>query len=371
MMNAACRAALAAILLLVISGCWDQQLLKDERNISMGGIDKGPKGMIIATASIRDIIASESGSKDTSEVHAVVARSTQHARQLLDDEVSGKYSPAKMRVLLFGEEMVRSRDIMPYLDVYYRDPKSPLNARVAVTQGKAEDLLRLKKVGPKTIGLHVDDLLRSMEEAAQIPHVTIQTLHPLDRGFDFSLPYLTIREGMPTADGIALFNGVRMTGRLDTDRSKMYLLLSGTKNKNLRLTIKVQNDKRDVGYDYVTVQVKKSKRSLKIAVTNDGRIRAKLRLKLRATVVEDPSNHLYRREVMQELERALSKQMTKEADSVVETMQSARHDGFGIARRLMSFHPNVWRKLEWKETYPSIPFDTKVSLEIINTGIIR
>jgi len=154
--------------IIMLCGCWDQQLLKNERNISIGGIDQGTEGMMRASVSIRDIKTSESGTTDTSEVHAVTARSTQHARELINEEVSGGYSSAKMRVLLLGEEMVRNHDIMPFLDVYYRDPKSPLNARLAVTKGKAEEMIQLKKIGSKTIGLYIDNLLESTEKATVI-----------------------------------------------------------------------------------------------------------------------------------------------------------------------------------------------------------
>ncbi|WP_391575148.1 Ger(x)C family spore germination C-terminal domain-containing protein, partial [Cohnella sp.] len=289
-MRNAIKAAALTILVLAMCGCWDQQLLKDERNISIGGIDTAPKGLIRATVSIRDILVSESGSgKDTSEVHSVVARSTDHARELLDEEVSGQYSSAKMRVLLLGEGMVRTRDIMPYLDVYYRDPRSPLNARVAVAQGKAQDFIQVKMIGPKTIGLHVDDLLKSLELQSQVPRVTIQTLHPLDRGFDFSLPYLKLKDGVPKVEGIALFNGVHMTGKLNLDRSKVYMLLAGEKSKNLRLTLKIQDDDKDEGYNYTTIDVLKARRKLKIHVDKGGRPRVALNVRLRVSVIEDPS----------------------------------------------------------------------------------
>uniref|UniRef100_UPI003703772C Ger(x)C family spore germination C-terminal domain-containing protein n=1 Tax=Cohnella sp. TaxID=1883426 RepID=UPI003703772C len=99
--------------------------------------------------------------------------------------------------------------------------------------------------------------------------------------------------------------------------------------------------------------------------------RVALNVRLRVSVIEDPSNHLYKKEVLHNLEKTLIERLTKEADSVVATMQEARHDGFGIARRIMSFYPNQWRKLDWKEVYPSIPFDVNISMDVINTGIIR
>jgi hypothetical protein len=116
-------------------------ILKNERNVSISGMDQGADGMLQSTVSIRDITMTEAGSKDRSEVHSVMARSSQYANELIDEEVSGGFSSAKMRVLLIGEALVKNSDIKPYLDVYYRDPKSPLPARIAVTRGKAKDMI--------------------------------------------------------------------------------------------------------------------------------------------------------------------------------------------------------------------------------------
>ncbi|MCD9024977.1 Ger(x)C family spore germination protein [Cohnella sp. NL03-T5] len=361
--------AVVGAVILMLCGCWDQQLLKTERNVSIAGMDPGTNGLLRATVSIRDVTSTESGSKDTNEVHSVLARSTQHARELLNEEISGSYSNAKMRVLLLGEEMVRNHDVMPYLDVYYRDPKSPLNARIAVTRGKAEDMIRIKMIGSKTIGLHIDELLNSTEEATVVPHVNIQTLHPLDRGYDFSLPYLVIREGIPAISGIALFSGTRMTDTLGLDESRLYLLMAGLKNINLRLTMKSVDRNKSNSYDYVTVEVKKLKRKLKVTVSKNKQISVKLNLKLRVTVMEDPRNHLYKMKIMHDLERTLSEQLTDEAKAIVHKMHRANHDGFGIARRLMSFHPKLWKQLDWDKEYPQILFNTSVSLQIVNTGI--
>lgn len=360
---------LLGAVVVLLSGCWDQQLLKNERNVSIGGMDYGGNGLLRATVSIRDITVTEAGNVDTSEVHSVLARSTQHARELINEEVSGDYSSSKLRVLLFGEDMVRNHDILPYLDAYYRDSKSQLNCRVAVTKGKAQNLIELQKIGTKTIGLHIDELLKSMEFTASIPNVNVQTLHPLDRGFDFSLPYIVNHNGIPNVYGIAMFSGTKMTGILNSDESKLYLLLSGNSNKNQRMTLKTVDKHKAKSYNYVTVDVKHLKRQFKVTVSDDNQVKVKLRMDLRVTVIEDPSNHLYKASVKHELAQHLSEELTDNAREIIAKMQAANHDGFGVARRLMSFYPKVWKQVDWDKEYPRIPFDTTISLQIVNTGI--
>ncbi|MFC5403432.1 Ger(x)C family spore germination protein [Cohnella soli] len=354
--------------LVFLSGCWDQQLLKEERTISIGGLDQDESGMLRATVSIRDDFAVQTAVEDKNEIHTVVARSTQNARQLINAQVAGNYSAAKMRVLLFGEDLVRNHDIMPYLDAYYRDSRSPLGARIAVTQGAAENFIRLKKVGTRTIGVFVDQLLKSTKDMDITPNVNLQTLHPLDRGYDFCLPYLTSSNGIPTVDGLALFSGVTMTGKLNIDDSRLYLLLSDVKSKNLTITLKSVNREQASSYDFVTFAVHRFHRKLRVSVSQN-RIKATLQLKLKVYVVEDPSDHLYKMKVMHQLEKLLSKELTEKAEQVIYKMQQANHDGFGIARRLMSYYPDFWKQINWNKEYPRVSFDTRVSLEILNTGI--
>lgn len=193
----------------------------------------------------------------------------------------------------------------------------------------------------------------------------------MDRGFDFALPYVANRQGKPTVNGIAMFDGTRMTGKLASEESKVYMLLLGQKKDNLRLTLKAVDRERDDGYSFVTVDVGRIRRKLKVAVSGDGQVSVKLNLKLRVTVIEDPSNRLYRMDVVRRLERFLSEQLTDRSRRVVGKMQKARHDGFGIARTLMARHPKAWKGMEWKEEYPHIAFDTSVSVRIANTGITR
>lgn len=360
----------------LVTGCWDQKLMKNERTVSIGGIDPSNEGRIRYTVSVRDTIPKGGGTGEvTNEIHSADARSTQQAEEMINAQVSGDYSTSKMRVLLLGEEMVRRRDVMPYLDVFYRDSRSPLDAKIAVVEGSAEKMIHTRKVGSRTVGVFIDQLLSSSREMDIIPSVNIQTLHPLDRGYDFSVPYLTYSKGTPSVRGLALFSGIRMTDWLNMDESKIYLLLCNNRSNRLNITVKtkagrVQKAPSVQGYGYVTFEVHKYRRSLRIFASNE-EIAVNLGLKMKVFVKEDPSDHLYKLPVMHDLEKQLSSILTEQAEQVVDKIKKANHDGLGIARRLMSYHPRIWKKLDWDKTYPQIRFDTSVSVKIVNTGITQ
>ncbi|NOU91782.1 Ger(x)C family spore germination protein [Paenibacillus sp. LMG 31456] len=372
-MKRCCLLLACGLFLVLLSGCWDQRLLKNQRNVSIGGMDRAPNGMLLATVSIRDKKTSEAGPKDSNEIHSVMAKTTQNARELLNQQVSGGYSSSKMRVLLLGEELVKQHDFLPNLDVYFRDPRSPLNARLAVVHGKAQDTINKKIVGTTTIGQYVDKLIESIEDSTTIPKVNLQSIHPLDRGYDFALPYLMNSKPYPIISGIAMFHGTRMTGNLNLDESTLYLLLANQMGKTAQLTLKAVTQRKVAELDYVTIAVQKLKRTLKVKVQDDQQIDVQLDLKLKVTVIEDPHNQLYKKEVVDKLDQLLSDDLTKKAKTIIQKMQHSHHDGFGIARRLMAYYPEVWSQVKenWADKYTQVRFHSQIRVEIINSGIIN
>ncbi|MFI8715667.1 Ger(x)C family spore germination C-terminal domain-containing protein [Brevibacillus brevis] len=54
-------------------------------------------------------------------------------------------------------------------------------------------------------------------------------------------------------------------------------------------------------------------------------------------------------------------------------MQNARCDGLGIARQLMAYHPETWKKQKenWGSHYQKVKFDPNIQVEIRKKGIIN
>ncbi|MFB7814038.1 Ger(x)C family spore germination protein [Paenibacillus chitinolyticus] len=372
-MNRFSITAASLLTLLLLSGCWDQQLLKNSRIIHIGGFDKGENGKLKATVAFPDVSSTEGGRSETNELHTVTSNTTQQARGFLDREISGNYSPSKLLVLLLGEEWARAQNIMPYMDVYYRDPKSPLNARLAVVNGTAEDLIGLKKVGTKLLGRFLDALLENMEDGTVIPRINFQSIGPVKPGQDFALPYVSIHNKKPVVQGVALFHSNVMTASLNSEESLIYLLLKGQRGKTARLTLPVnigEEEENETKADrYITVDLHKYSRKMKVELTESGGVRVNVRLKINAAVIEYPLDRLNKKETLQKLDAALSRLLTARAKAITRKMQEANHDGYGIALRLMAFHPEAWKKMNWEKDYKEVQFEPDIRLKIERKGI--
>lgn len=356
----------------LLYGCWDQQLLKDVQIISTLGIDVTPQGKVQSTASVLNVKKTETGNSEQAEIHSVISKTLRDGRDVLNQEVPGLLTANKMNVLLLGEKVAR-QGIYPYIHVYYRDTRTAIDARVAVVKGDAREFVEMKKVDNKLVGEHLRNQIKALEEVTIVPKVNIQTFFPvmLDPGQDIALPYLYKKEDKIVVRGIALFDGDRMSGELNKDESILYLLLLDKKGKSAaRLTPKIHGSRQAKVTDYISIDVKRVKRNMKVFVKENRSITVQLRVQLPVVAYEYARDHLNEKRVVEELNQTLSKELTEQAKIVLQKMQKANHDGLGVGRYLIAFYPDTWKTLKWSEDYAKVVFEPQVDVHIVGHGIL-
>jgi Ger(x)C family germination protein len=357
-----------------MTGCWDQDLLRNARLIYGAGYDLGPNSKFLMTTVIRDVPASEQGSP-TNDIIFTTGNTPREARDNADDQISRYLRAYKNRIVLIGEELAK-QDIYPILDVFYRDPKSALNARIAVVKGRAADLLALKKVGNVLISEEIDELIKSKEVTTTVPKYTIETIYPImmDPGEDFVLPYLEKKGKRVDISRAAMFHNRQLTGTLSPDESTMYLFLKKKPGKTARFTRNISRPKgHQISHDFLSFNVDKSKGKMKVLIQSGDQITVNLNLKWKVSIVEYPKDRLYDKKLVAQLNQYLSKEMTDLAKETLEKMQKARCDGLRIGRQLIAFHPEIWKnqKKDWGSNYQKVHFVPKIQVEITGKGIIN
>lgn len=372
-MKRLCFSSTIILVLLLMTGCWDQDLLKNARLVYAGGFDLAPNGKLLSTLVIRDMPASEQQSPKNDIIYTI-GNTPRESRDKADEQISQLLSTYRNRVVLIGEDLAK-QDVYPFLDIFYRDPKSALNARIGVTQGRATDILSIKKVGNVLIEEEIDELIKSKEETTTVPKMTLETIYSvmMDPGEDFTLPYLMKKGKRVDVSRIAMFHKHQFTGTLSSDESTMYLLLKGNKGKLARFTQKINIPKsHQNAYNFLTFNVEKSKRKMKVLIQSNDQIMVKLDLNLKVSVVEYPKNFLSDKKTIARLNQLLSKEMTDLVKKTLKKMQEARCDGLGIGRQLMAFHPDIWKKQKkgWENNYQKVQFAPVIQVEITKKGII-
>lgn len=362
----------------LLTGCWDQRLLRDRSLILSIGYDRGEKKELVKTITSPDQTSEgTSGNDDISSIKSnVVSLSGNTAKDIdkhMDQVIPEKFDHSKARVLLFGEEIAKE-GIFSTLDSMYRDLRGPLNAQVAIFAGEASEALSIHSEQPLLKSEIFTQLLVSAEEAGITKNESVQTACPilLADGKDLVLPYLSYDEekGEERMEGIALFHKDKMTGTLGSKETSMFLVLADQITKNISFNMSNDEDNEDPNKNFVNIEIHHNKRKLDVQVSGKD-IRATIDVNLRVSIDEYASDQLEKKQVKKKLEKIIAKKLHTLSEQTVTKMQEANNDSLGIGEKLRAFHPETFEKIDWIEEYPNIPIDTSFEVDIIEHGIMN
>ncbi|WP_162595935.1 Ger(x)C family spore germination protein [Bacillus sp. CGMCC 1.16541] len=357
------------LIVLFLTGCWDQRVLKDTVFMSTVAYEKTGDNQIQETVSVHSYVTKEN--QPINKVFTVTGGSPRQGRMELNQQISGSLMSAKVRVILVQDELARE-GMLEISDVLYRTPESPLSAKYAIVQGSPSEIINLQRVGEELIGEYLSGIVRTAEQSSAVPIETIQTICTVlfDPGKGLALPYLRLNEQNQSADiiGTALFDGDQFSGvTLNTVQSAMLLLLADRKAKYMMMSdyVTVDGQKNVVSYDIIG-----SKSKLKIKMDSVNIISVTVPTKVKVEISEFTHNQLTQKKV-KKVEKKLEAILQKRAENVVNKLQEANCDFLEIGRELMAYYPKEWKQLDWKKDYGEISIKPEVSVEIIHKGVIN
>lgn len=357
----------------LLTGCWDQNLLKDVKLVMTAGFDLSSDGKILDTVTIPLFTAGEGGTQVTeSQVVSAKGDTPRDTRNIINHKISEESDASKLVVLLLGEEYAK-QDIYPSLDIFYKDSKSSLVANVAVVKGRAVDLLNLKLKEKKSMNEYLSELIRSGQIATVLPKRTRPLISDMfDPGADFVLPLIEPKENEAKIKGLAMFNEHKYTGHdLTLQEATLYLLMADQKSKRAWIKLKVHENKEPEIKNFIIINVLKSKRDLKVKAKSPDDISVDLQLDFTVEIIEYPEDQLDSEKKINDLNKKLSEILTIKANKIIRKMQEANSDSLRIGRHIMAHHYETWQKINWEKEYPNVNFKTKVNVEIFKHGIFN
>ncbi|ATP41381.1 hypothetical protein CSE16_15670 [Solibacillus sp. R5-41] len=361
----------------LLTGCWDVRLLKDNSLVVGIGLDVEDDDKIMQTAVIRQIKQDSGGTgkpATSNVIYSAAGNTLRETRSYIQKQLGGKYASNKMQVLMLGEELA-GEDILPIIDIFYRDPRNSLGAKLVVAEGTAKDLLNMKMSEDVFISEKIYKTLIETEEQTLIPGVTIQSVCPdlFDPGKDFALPYIKAKDSDNfDVAGMALFHDKSFTGTvLEGEDATVLLYLNGEHGESSTLSFNVNPEEEQFQNQFLTTNAFLKDQKLKVKVDKSHNVSVEINVKLNVTVVEYPKDHLFEHEKVLKLNKEISKQLTEKAEKVVEQLQKANCDYFGIGRELMAYHPETWKEIDWPDAFPTIDIKPKIEVEITGTGILK
>jgi Ger(x)C family germination protein len=352
----------------LLSGCWDQQLLVNKTLINGISFDLTEEGDIEGTVRALNIQSKGGGQFEIADELVGAKRPTVAGLGIdIDSKLAGQIDASKSHIILIGEELARN-GINPVIEFFYRNKGSFMSSKIVISKGKARDILSTEKE-KSPIAFVILQTLNGAEADTLIPKQNAFRVWQeiFDPGKDMILPFLKkVEDNKIEVGGVALFNGDKYTGKTITnEKSTLLLLLLNQLQKTSRMSLVLEPETKDRSLSFST---KDMKRNLEVKVEKpSNKIICTVHIKMNIEVGTYPQD--FNKELnIDKLNKDLSDELTKQAKEITNTLLQVNCDAFGIGRRISSFHPDLWKKINWDKEYKNIQIEPKVTVNIIETG---
>ncbi|WP_419881101.1 Ger(x)C family spore germination protein [Peribacillus sp. B-H-3] len=332
----------------ILSGCWDQRLIKESNLIRIVGYDKEKNHKLRESVGYPVVAHGElSAVQPQSNINSTINYSPRDARLAMDRKVVQTYDSSKVKVFLYGDALAKE-NVYNSLDVIYRDPKGSLNYEELIQSGNELGMYRLDNVQSLCTAIFTE-------------------------GKDIVLPFIKLRKKEGRADiiGTALFHHKKMTGQLNYEESSMLTLLKKMKKTKSPYFSFIIGKQTSAGERALNARVKKIKGKMNIQYNEIQGAHVKISYKVDMEISQYPPNHLTEKKTVDALSKKMSAKMNDLAYTTIEKLQKANCDALGIGQKLHAFHYDAWSRLTWDKDYPNVKITPDIKVNIIQHGIIN
>jgi spore germination protein len=373
-MNKWTRCALAALLIMMLAGCRDQNILERLGFTQAMSYDLAPEGQIEVTLSIPN---ADPKVKTDREILTTTASGSKEARIKLSKRTELQLVSGQLRNVLFGLSLAK-QGLGHYTDTLVRDPAIGPQMKVVIVNGHAGQLLQQSYPEHPRTGKYIDQLMEKEENDNSIPRITLLSFvrDYLDDGIDPVAPMIKDLGYNLTTDGIALFQEDKFVAKINAEDALIFAFLRG----NLRqgeISLNLGKQEKDAdsdttknGQEIVMLSSLISKRKVKVASCSDDHCQIDLNIKIKGAVLEySGSLKLSNPADRKQLESRMSSYISAKAEELIAFVQKKGVDSLGFGqyvRNSMSF--SDWSSLDWSEAYPRIKVNCKVTVVMVNHG---
>ncbi|WP_308639770.1 Ger(x)C family spore germination protein [Paenibacillus silvisoli] len=363
------RLAIALFFCLLLTGCWDQVQLKKLLFVDVVGLDYVKDTKRLQTSyvisSLRE--ASQGGGKASGLFLQSTGENLYDAVNQSNKEFPGVLNTLETRLYLISTQFAKDQPL-DYLNTTSQFTSNPLYAYLAVYDGDLTKLLAKKKIKGLTVSDFLVGILDEEKKRGKIP--TNKLLRLILGGAEFMNDFALNRfepykDGARLA-GTALFRDGKYTGiNLNDEETQMAFLLDGVNGKYQLLT-------GSGGENAHTVLVQNSKRKFHLHTNPNGLQEIDVALKMDLKLIENGTgkSNISNQE-LKKLEKTMEAELTSKSSEVIGILKRANCDYLQLGHEVAAFHPNLYRKMNWREEYPKLKIKPIVNVRILNTGIVE
>jgi len=362
--------------LLTIAGCWDLEEVDRRIFATTIGIDLNisqgdevelsvqvpqPQKMLPPGARM-------GGTGKKFNTISATAETVLNAFSDLQVKTAGELVIQQNKSIIMGEEAAR-RSVSPLLDWLLRSATAPPQASVFIAHGTtAKDILSFVPAQENLPGLDFAQAAQSVVKYDRTFFIPIWKFgQKLAQGTtDAYAPLISVdqAEGQYHIAGLAVFNGNRMAGELSQEETQSFGILANL-IKAGSITIDLARGRkltlRNVSANTI-LKVKMNRRNpvFVVKTTITGSLNELTGGYLKLTPTEN-----------RRLEKIVTKKIYSRMVAVIHKLQQLDSDTLDFGEQLRAQHQDVWQRIAWKKTFPTVPFRIRLKVKIQRDEALR
>ena len=359
----------------ILVGCVETEILDRVGLVTLVGYDVGTEENMATTSVIREV---NPEFQSNVEIVTTENETSKGNRVKTSRKLSKKVVVGQMRVVLLGEELAKE-DIHHYIDSLLENATVSNSLYLAVVEGQTAPLLEYEYKNIDDIGQHI---FRLLEQNIKQENMISSTLHEIahdlyTEGEDIFMPIIKKEEELVDLSGIALFNDGKMVSSLAAEDAFYITLImdrikAGTFETVLRKEeipndlMKNKPNEIPIAFDAISSQKK-----LKLINASTPEFDLHINMKARITEIY-PDVNLGDPKVVEQLENAISKNLSKEISRVIAYCQSVESDIFAFGEKYRSSVRNSkLTKEKWHALYKDMKVNVDVQFQVLRSGVFE
>ncbi|MDQ1909716.1 Ger(x)C family spore germination C-terminal domain-containing protein [Paenibacillus sp. GD4] len=373
------KAAVVFILLLVCTGCWDQKPLRNLHLVDVACLDLNEKsGEVLLNYVVTELNKAGQGEGDPkSETTPLKGPSFVEAVGQGDYFDKGPFLGIHNRIYLLSESFV-SRDPIGQLAFLLHAPYASINTPVVIFEGSISKLMQTKSFNRENFTETLHHFIMNLEASRIIPNVSMMHFilsreEPLE---DIALPVIRQSNSELEFSGALLFRqGTKAEEKLSKEQVQMLMLLLGenfNKHKVGGRSVSGIGQQLLTGHMNSTEYAFSVKKGVSRITIHPGsnelpKVIVSVKLKINAYKLGQQAVML-KSDYVNQMEKQLNSYLEERAVATIQTIQKANSDVLGIGRKIYSFHPDIWKSLDWRKDYPQMSIEPKFDVQILNSN---
>ncbi|QWC22209.1 Ger(x)C family spore germination protein [Bacillus haikouensis] len=358
---------LCIILLLLLTGCVEREILDDLNIETAKGYDLVDENTIKGTALFPVYI------KDGAIENRTLSAEAPSTREVLETLSRKSQQPlvrGSLDVVLIGDELAK-KGILDVADSLQRDASIGARVMLAVTEGNAGDILQ-GNYGIRGNGMFISNLLHQNIKRRELPETNLH-IFLFDYYQEGQTPYLPIIKQVSDdtleVTGIALMDEDKMIDRVASDDMFFFKLLVDKLSEGSHVVKLGGKDGSTEQRVEAAVTSIKSKHKIKVVNKTDP-VKVTIKITINGIIKEYTGKSLTPKKI-KEIEDKMSSDIVDHSKKLLARFQELGIDPIGIGQLqkhgMRGFDIKKWEK----SLYPNVQFDIKPDVKILESGTVE